>query len=1366
MSKFFKLATVLLLSLGVSSALAKPISEDKIPQSLLPWVDWVKHSHPELDCPMRYSNQQRDCVWPGELEIRASKSGAKFQQKLTVYKQSEVRLPGDRNNWPVNVKANNEVLVVVERNGAPYVMFNPGNYQVSGEFSWRSLPASLAIDSGVGIVRYYLNGKEVRLPQIRKSSLWLRNGQGTNISKAPQDKLKIEVYRLVADGHPLNMTTHLAVEVSGKQREVVLGKPILDGFIPLRIESSLPARLESDGSLRAQVRPGRWVFKVHSRHPDNITKLPYQNGGVDASWPDSEVWVYRSSPKDRQTEIEGVRQIDPRQVRLPNIWANLPAFEIKQNSEFVIKVNRRGDPIPEPDSLSLSRDMWLDFDGAGLTVKDQISGKMTSGWRLSVEEDFSLGRVVINGKPQFITRLNEEGRNGVEVRRGKLNLVAESRFENNLLNVSATGWGRDFQQVNSNLHLPPGYQVLAVGGVDNVPASWIQRWTLYDIFLVLIIALGVGKLWSWKWVPLALITTMLVWHEPGAPKMIWLFLLAIIALLRVVPTENRFYQYLKALRIIGLLILLVIVLPFMVQQAREAIYPQLEKHWVQPITPSIMHQQVDMMANEDAAYLGKGRLSEMASSIAEPAYRAVKEAKKYQQSRTLDQIDPSATIQTGPGLPNWNWRTVKLYWNGPVAQGQHISIYLLGPVASLILSFFSIGLLLVMAWRFLDIKPNTDKLSLKVIFAALVALFSVNSNAAEFPPQELLNQLEQRLIEPTTSAPRASVPVLSLNYAQDHYTAAFEVQALENTAVPLPVDMSLMAPVNVVLDGNKVVNQLYRNKQNQLWLLVPQGRQMVELAVYLPQLDQLQIPLPIKPFKVMAQGQGWTLEGVNQNGRPQQQLSLIRVRDKTETKQGELAPSVLPPFLRVERTLQFGLQWEVFTRVTRLSPSGSPISVQVPVVSGASVVTDGLNVENGLVQVNMAAAQSEVVWRSRLDPADSLTLQAPDNQNWIEVWRADIGSIWHADIEGIAPIHHQDSGRTWLPAWHPWPGEKVTFNIQRPLGVAGDTATIDYSQLTVKPGKRATDSTLSFSLRSSQGGKRDVTLPEDSELLSVKVNGRTQPIRLEGQTVSLPVVPGQQSYEITWRSKTGLSTQWQTPQISLGGDSVNATITVNAPKDRWTLWLAGPSLGPAVLFWGVISVLVLLAVILGRVGSGYLPVGITTWMLLGFGLSQVSVFALVLVAAWFFAMYFRIKAGENPGFEKHWFNLLQILLAVLTVITAVVLLGAVQNGLLGQPAMLIQGNNSSSYLFNWYQDRVSSQYPQATVLSMPLWVYRALMMAWALWLAFSLLSWIKWGWQAYSTGGLWRKVSLKINRPHFGGNKDKPQDSKTEVENS
>ena len=55
-------------------------------------------------------------------------------------------------------------------------------------------------------------------------------------------------------------------------------------------------------------------------------------------------------------------------------------------------------------------------------------------------------------------------------------------------------------------------------------------------------------------------------------------------------------------------------------------------------------------------------------------------------------------------------------------------------------------------------------------------------------------------------------------------------------------------------------------------------------------------------------------------------------------------------------------------------------------------------------------------------------------------------------------------------------------------------------------------------------------------------------------------------------------------------------------------------------------------------------------------------------------------------------NLVQVGIVLLTAAVAAVLLGAVQNGLLGQPAMLVQGNQSSSYLFNWYQDRISGEY--------------------------------------------------------------------------
>jgi len=36
-------------------------------------------------------------------------------------------------------------------------------------------------------------------------------------------------------------------------------------------------------------------------------------------------------------------------------------------------------------------------------------------------------------------------------------------------------------------------------------------------------------------------------------------------------------------------------------------------------------------------------------------------------------------------------------------------------------------------------------------------------------------------------------------------------------------------------------------------------------------------------------------------------------------------------------------------------------------------------------------------------------------------------------------------------------------------------------------------------------------------------------------------------------------------------------------------------------------------------------------------------------------------------------------------------------------------------------------------------VWRGLMLAWALWLAWSLIAWLRWGWSAYGSGGLWRK---------------------------
>jgi len=73
--------------------------------------------------------------------------------------------------------------------------------------------------------------------------------------------------------------------------------------------------------------------------------------------------------------------------------------------------------------------------------------------------------------------------------------------------------------------------------------------------------------------------------------------------------------------------------------------------------------------------------------------------------------------------------------------------------------------------------------------------------------------------------------------------------------------------------------------------------------------------------------------------------------------------------------------------------------------------------------------------------------------------------------------------------------------------------------------------------------------------------------------------------------------------------------------------------------------------------------------------------------------------------------------------------------------MQVAGAGSSNTLLRWYSDRIQGATPSPGVLSLPLWVYRCFMLAWALWLAVNLLRWTGWAWRTFSEGGLWRPLS-------------------------
>jgi hypothetical protein len=527
------------------------------------------------------------------------------------------------------------------------------------------------------------------------------------------------------------------------------------------------------------------------------------------------------------------------------------------------------------------------------------------------------------------------------------------------------------------------------------------------------------------------------------------------------------------------------------------------------------------------------------------------------------------------------------------------------------------------------------------------------------------------------------------------------------------------------------------------------GIHSLDLAGALPGRDSLQIVFPLRPHRVEIASQGWAVEGLGEDGVVGPQLQLIRLREG-DGAEGPLMPLALPPFLRVERDLHLGLDWTVTTRVLRLSPPGAPVVVRIPVLQGESVITDGLDTEDGAVLVSLGPDQKAFQWHSVLEKTARIRLKAPQTDAWVELWRLDASPVWHVALAGMPVIHHQGQGAVWLPTWRPWPGEEVEVTVTRPEGVAGQTLTIEQASLTLVPGRRSTDASLALTLRSSLGTRHSLRLPARARLQSLSLNGTPQPIRQVGETVTVPITPGTTELRLDWRAPQGISQRFWTPAPDLGAPAVNAQIVAQMGQDRWILLTGGPRLGPAVLFWGVVIAVALLALGLGR--FPHTPLKAWQWFLLGIGLSQGSIITALIVVGWLIALGTRQRWLRTDSAAA--FDLAQILLALWTLLALSALFDAVQHGLLGYPEMQIQGNASTATRLNWYQDRIGPVYPQAWVVSVPLWVYRGAMLAWALWLAFALLDWLKWGWRRYSEGGLWRPLARR--KAKLGGKKAAP----------
>ncbi|WP_028862844.1 hypothetical protein [Psychromonas aquimarina] len=1343
------------------------------------WEQWVADRHPDLDCPWLISaKKQKVCSWPGEFVGRIVDDGMLFEMSVQVLsKDALLNLPGSKLNWPTDLSVNQQPADAIDHNGTPRLHLNKGANIIRGRFLWQEIPPAIVLPESIALVKVLINKKV--LPTSINNGRLILSAHKKEAQLNDKNTLKIQVYRAVKDAVPISLTTIIKLFVSGKSREITIGQVSIAGSRTVSLRSSLPARLEEDGMLRVQVKPGIHTITVAGRFTDNRTAV--STSKVSAQWPQYEYFSFIADPRIREVKISGVKSIDTSLVDVPAQWKSYPTYRLEKGDTLQLETTTRGDSDAHHNSINIDRQIWLSFDGEDAIVKDNVSGRMHQGWRLDAAESMQLGRASVNQTPVLITRF--EDNQGVEIRSPKINLQAVSSIPS-VSNINAVGWQTDAEKLTAAIHLPPGWRAVHAGGVDGISGTWVQKWNLWDIFWLMILTAAARKLLGVKGALLMALTLVFTFHEEQAPNALWATLLAFIAIIGL--PLGRHKVWLSRMALLPAAALVLAFIAFTISSLRLAIYPALEKHSIssyQVSTP--LYQQnaapaeVLMMEMDEAvtARSKKEGLREKQVRREQESRRDIYSQSERKAGQNLYQVGDNDRVQTGPGIPTWFWNALYINSSGTVTADQQISLLLSSPLLTALWRIINAVLIgftgAVMLRRLLKVgkfkkdKPENNGTSSAstVLSAVLLPLLTVlilispqRADAADrlpeangYPPEYLLNEYESRLLK----APPCLPSCLSLDNGllmvkDNRLSLTFEISADADIAMPLPSAGDAWLAEKILLDNKPAV---LRKSKGGLRIFVTKGRHSVIMSGQVKN-EQISINLPHNIHNFRVNAPFWLIDGIRKGVVVNNNIGLTSKEALARQDSNTLAPLPVKSYALVHRRITLGKEWRMLTRVEKLAPTVDAASFNITLLEGEQVLSAYPVNENGSVNVQIPKKQRMISWQSALPPAEIITLTAQDNPSYSETWTLIPSSIWNVKFTGIKPLKSDINSGQLQPVWKPWPGESLDIHVKRPDGVAGEVFTTETAALIQQPGKNVQKSTLKLRVRASQGTAYEIILAEGSRINSLLHDGRKMSIN-SGNRAIVQLHPGEQQIELQFEKRAQLSWSNSSAEIKLPGKTVNINIEYHLSRDRWLIYLNGPSLGASMLYWGILFVILIGALVLPLIARKLqlsMPIGTPGWVLLGLGFSTVNSYGVLLTALFFFVSALRSQFVEPAAMKRWQFNCLQLSLLALTVICVISLLVSIPIGLLSTPEMQVTGNGSYGHYFKFFQDKVTEGHlPVVTVFSLPIWFYRLVMLTWSLWIATRLIGWGKWWFAGYSRHGVW------ISKPKKSAGRKKQQ---------